>query len=45
MCQQLSRGLSLLSRDDDFGLLPSQSTTSHISRQLFTSLTKTPGKL
>lgn len=39
MCQQLSRGLSLLSSSDDFGPLPSQLTASSIAKQLFTSTT------
>ncbi|XP_076244747.1 NUMB endocytic adaptor protein isoform X2 [Calliopsis andreniformis] len=38
MCQQLSRGLSLLSSNDDFGPMPTQSTASSIAKQLFTSI-------
>ncbi|XP_011637936.1 protein numb isoform X1 [Pogonomyrmex barbatus] len=38
MCQQLSQGLSLLSSSDDFGPIPS-STTSSVAKQLFTSIT------
>ncbi|XP_011341588.1 protein numb isoform X2 [Ooceraea biroi] len=38
MCQQLSRGLSLLSSSDDFGPMPSsQSAMSAVAKQLFTS--------
>ncbi|XP_015440294.1 PREDICTED: protein numb [Dufourea novaeangliae] len=37
MCQQISRGLSLLSSNDDFGPLPTQSTTSSVAKQLFIS--------
>ncbi|KAH0956380.1 hypothetical protein HN011_010287 [Eciton burchellii] len=38
MCQQLSRGLSLLSSSDDFGPMPSsQSAMSSVAKQLFTS--------
>ncbi|XP_011266070.1 protein numb isoform X1 [Camponotus floridanus] len=39
MCQQLSRGLSLLSSSDDFGPLPPQLTASSVAKQLFTSIT------
>ncbi|XP_032684758.1 protein numb isoform X2 [Odontomachus brunneus] len=40
MCQQLSRGLSLLSRTDDFGPMPSQATTaSSVAKQLFNAST------
>ncbi|KAG7205002.1 hypothetical protein KM043_005386 [Ampulex compressa] len=39
MCQQLSRGLSLLSSSDDFGPLPSQSATSSVAKQLFINTT------
>ncbi|XP_072745065.1 protein numb isoform X2 [Anoplolepis gracilipes] len=40
MCQQLSRGLSLLSSSDDFGPIPSsQLAASSIAKQLFTSTT------
>lgn len=36
MCQQLSRGLSLLSSSDDFGPMPlSHAATSSIAKQLF----------
>lgn len=38
MCQQLSRGLSLLSSSDDFGPMPS-SAMSVVAKQLFTSTT------
>ncbi|XP_020278352.1 protein numb isoform X2 [Pseudomyrmex gracilis] len=43
MCQQLSRGLSLLSSSDDFGPMPqlSQPTSSNVGKQLFTSSTTT----
>ncbi|KOC70120.1 Protein numb [Habropoda laboriosa] len=37
MCQQLSQGLSLLSSSDDFGPIPTQSSTSSVAKQLFTS--------
>ncbi|XP_043590472.1 protein numb isoform X4 [Bombus pyrosoma] len=39
MCQQLSQGLSLLSSSDDFGPIPTQSSTSTVAKQLFTSTT------
>ncbi|XP_061941339.1 protein numb isoform X9 [Apis cerana] len=39
MCQQLSQGLSLLSRTDDFGPISTQSSTSSVAKQLFTSTT------
>ncbi|XP_043519845.1 protein numb isoform X2 [Frieseomelitta varia] len=44
MCQQLSQGLSLLSSSDDFGPIPTQSSTSSVAKQLFSSTTanKTP---
>ncbi|XP_015189047.1 PREDICTED: protein numb isoform X2 [Polistes dominula] len=42
MCQQLSRGLSLLSSSDDYGPLPSQATTSSIAKQLFMNTNNTP---
>ncbi|XP_014608981.1 PREDICTED: protein numb isoform X2 [Polistes canadensis] len=42
MCQQLSRGLSLLSSSDDFGPLPSQATTSSVAKQLFMNTNNTP---
>ncbi|CAD1470183.1 unnamed protein product [Heterotrigona itama] len=44
MCQQLSQGLSLLSSSDDFGPIPTQSSTSSVAKQLFGSTTanKTP---
>ncbi|XP_029164997.1 protein numb isoform X4 [Nylanderia fulva] len=42
MCQQLSRGLSLLSSSDDFGPMPSLAASS-IAKQLFTStITNSP---
>lgn len=37
MCQQLSRGLSLLSRTDDFVSIPSVSSNNSVSKQLFTN--------
>lgn len=39
MCQQLSRGLSLLSSSDDYGPLSSQA--SSVAKQLFTSMANT----
>lgn len=42
MCQQLSRGLSLLSSSDDYGPLPSQATTSSVAKQLFMNTNNTP---
>ncbi|XP_031829256.1 NUMB endocytic adaptor protein isoform X2 [Nomia melanderi] len=39
MCQQISRGLSLLTNNDDFGPLPAQSSTSSVAKQLFISTT------
>ncbi|XP_076182084.1 NUMB endocytic adaptor protein isoform X2 [Ptiloglossa arizonensis] len=41
MCQQLSRGLSLLSSCDDFGPMPTQSSTSSFAKQLFTNTNNT----
>ncbi|XP_012229048.1 protein numb isoform X3 [Linepithema humile] len=37
MCQQLSRGLSLLSSSDDFGPMPLSYAASSIAKQLFTT--------
>lgn len=42
MCQQLSRGLSLLSSSDDFGPMPSQAAASSVAKQLFTSTASSP---
>ncbi|XP_014471076.1 PREDICTED: protein numb isoform X3 [Dinoponera quadriceps] len=43
MCQQLSRGLSLLSSSDDFGPMPSHAAAaSTIAKQLFTSTASSP---
>lgn len=42
MCQQLSQGLSLLSRTDDFGPISTQSSTSSVAKQLFTTANNTP---
>ncbi|XP_076289530.1 NUMB endocytic adaptor protein isoform X2 [Lasioglossum baleicum] len=44
MCQQISRGLSLLTSIDDFGPLPTQSSASSVAKQLFisTSTSNTP---
>ncbi|XP_012145362.1 NUMB endocytic adaptor protein isoform X2 [Megachile rotundata] len=39
MCQQLSRGLSLLSSSDDFGPVPSRGSASSVAKQLFTGST------
>lgn len=40
MCQQLSRGLSLLSSSDDFGPMPSsQLAATSVAKQLFMSAT------
>ncbi|XP_017763373.1 PREDICTED: protein numb isoform X2 [Eufriesea mexicana] len=39
MCQQLSQGLSLLSSSDDFGPIPTQSSTGSVAKQLFNSTT------
>ncbi|XP_076680499.1 NUMB endocytic adaptor protein isoform X3 [Andrena cerasifolii] len=39
MCQQLSRGLSLLSSSDDFGPMPVLSSASSVAKQLFSSTT------
>ncbi|CAK9797675.1 Protein numb [Anthophora plagiata] len=39
MCQQLSQGLSLLSSSDDFGPIPTESSTSSVAKQLFTCTT------
>lgn len=37
MCQQLSQGLSLLSSNDDFGPITTQSSASSVAKQLFKS--------
>ncbi|XP_033334098.1 NUMB endocytic adaptor protein isoform X2 [Megalopta genalis] len=44
MCQQISRGLSLLTNIDEFGPLPTQSTACSVAKQLFisTSTSNTP---
>ncbi|XP_076645791.1 NUMB endocytic adaptor protein isoform X3 [Halictus rubicundus] len=44
MCQQISRGLSLLTSIDDFAPLPAQSSASSVAKQLFisTSTSNTP---
>ncbi|XP_025157619.1 protein numb isoform X2 [Harpegnathos saltator] len=43
MCQQLSRGLSLLSSSDDFGPMPSHAAAaSSVAKQLFTSTASSP---
>ncbi|XP_076623856.1 NUMB endocytic adaptor protein isoform X3 [Colletes latitarsis] len=41
MCQQLSRGLSLLSSCDDFGPMPIHSSASSVAKQLFTNTNNT----
>ncbi|XP_032452959.1 protein numb homolog isoform X4 [Nasonia vitripennis] len=41
MCQQLSRGLSLLSSSDDFGPVITQTTASTVVKKLFSNTTTT----